>query len=275
MPDTPPNPSDRTRTLADGASIPRLGLGVWQVPNGPECENAVRWALESATATSTRPRPTATRRASGARCATAASRARRSSSRRSSIPAQRPGGRGGAEPAAARRRSGRPLHRALAAGGRPGRGRGWRRPSARGYARSIGVSNFSVRELEQVIGDRHDAARGRPGPVQPVRVPARRCSRRASSATWRSRPTARSGPAGTSRPGRRRDRRARRAHAGAGPPALVHPAPDDRAPEVDPSRADRGERADLRLRAVRRRHGRPRRPRPDRRHREARESRWW
>jgi diketogulonate reductase-like aldo/keto reductase len=26
--------------------MPELGLGVWQVPNGPECENAVRWALE-------------------------------------------------------------------------------------------------------------------------------------------------------------------------------------------------------------------------------------
>jgi 2,5-diketo-D-gluconate reductase A len=36
----------RTRVLADGNEIPLLGLGVWQVPNGPECENAVRWALE-------------------------------------------------------------------------------------------------------------------------------------------------------------------------------------------------------------------------------------
>lgn len=36
----------RTRDLADGASIPILGLGVWQVPNGPECVNAVRWGLE-------------------------------------------------------------------------------------------------------------------------------------------------------------------------------------------------------------------------------------
>jgi 2,5-diketo-D-gluconate reductase A len=26
--------------------MPLLGLGVWQVPNGPECVNAVRWALE-------------------------------------------------------------------------------------------------------------------------------------------------------------------------------------------------------------------------------------
>ena len=35
-----------TRVLADGNEIPLLGLGVWQVPNGPECEDAVRWALE-------------------------------------------------------------------------------------------------------------------------------------------------------------------------------------------------------------------------------------
>jgi diketogulonate reductase-like aldo/keto reductase len=36
----------RARVLADDNEIPLLGLGVWQVPNGPECENAVRWALE-------------------------------------------------------------------------------------------------------------------------------------------------------------------------------------------------------------------------------------
>ncbi len=36
----------RTRALADGNRMPMLGLGVWQVPNGPECVNAVRWALE-------------------------------------------------------------------------------------------------------------------------------------------------------------------------------------------------------------------------------------
>ena len=36
----------RARILADGNEIPLLGLGVWQVPNGPEVENAVRWALE-------------------------------------------------------------------------------------------------------------------------------------------------------------------------------------------------------------------------------------
>jgi diketogulonate reductase-like aldo/keto reductase len=36
----------RTRVLTDGNEMPVLGLGVWQVPDGPECENAVRWALE-------------------------------------------------------------------------------------------------------------------------------------------------------------------------------------------------------------------------------------
>jgi diketogulonate reductase-like aldo/keto reductase len=36
----------RARVLADGNEIPLLGLGVWQMRNGPETENAVRWALD-------------------------------------------------------------------------------------------------------------------------------------------------------------------------------------------------------------------------------------
>jgi diketogulonate reductase-like aldo/keto reductase len=32
--------------LADGNEIPLLALGVWQVPDGRECEDAVSWALE-------------------------------------------------------------------------------------------------------------------------------------------------------------------------------------------------------------------------------------
>ncbi|TCN41771.1 diketogulonate reductase-like aldo/keto reductase [Kribbella orskensis] len=35
-----------TRTLSNGAEIPLLGLGVWQVEDGPETERAVAWALE-------------------------------------------------------------------------------------------------------------------------------------------------------------------------------------------------------------------------------------
>ncbi len=41
------NTSDQNlRTLTDGSRLPLLGLGVWQVPNSPECVDAVRWALE-------------------------------------------------------------------------------------------------------------------------------------------------------------------------------------------------------------------------------------
>jgi diketogulonate reductase-like aldo/keto reductase len=36
----------RARMLADRNAIPLVGLGVWQVPNRAECVDAVRWALE-------------------------------------------------------------------------------------------------------------------------------------------------------------------------------------------------------------------------------------
>jgi methylglyoxal/glyoxal reductase len=35
------------RILADGSKLPLLGLGLWQVPDGPECVDAVRWALDA------------------------------------------------------------------------------------------------------------------------------------------------------------------------------------------------------------------------------------
>jgi 2,5-diketo-D-gluconate reductase A len=39
-------PDRRGRILADGTVMPLLGLGVWQVPDGPTCVHAVRAALE-------------------------------------------------------------------------------------------------------------------------------------------------------------------------------------------------------------------------------------
>ena len=36
----------RARILADGNRMPMLGLGIWQVPDGPASVNAVRWALD-------------------------------------------------------------------------------------------------------------------------------------------------------------------------------------------------------------------------------------
>jgi diketogulonate reductase-like aldo/keto reductase len=38
---------DQTRTLSDGTEMPLLGLGVWQVEDGSDCESCVRWALEA------------------------------------------------------------------------------------------------------------------------------------------------------------------------------------------------------------------------------------
>jgi diketogulonate reductase-like aldo/keto reductase len=40
------NNSQALRTLSNGAEVPLLGLGVWQVPDGPRCERAVAAALE-------------------------------------------------------------------------------------------------------------------------------------------------------------------------------------------------------------------------------------
>jgi 2,5-diketo-D-gluconate reductase A len=42
----PLTPDGRGRVLADGTAMPLLGLGVWQVPDGPACAHAVRAALE-------------------------------------------------------------------------------------------------------------------------------------------------------------------------------------------------------------------------------------
>src|SRR3979411_1786694 len=36
----------RARAIADGNQMPLLGLGVWQIPDGPTTVNAVRRALE-------------------------------------------------------------------------------------------------------------------------------------------------------------------------------------------------------------------------------------
>ncbi len=37
----------RARILSDGAHMPLLGLGVWEMRAGRECEDAVRWAVEA------------------------------------------------------------------------------------------------------------------------------------------------------------------------------------------------------------------------------------
>jgi diketogulonate reductase-like aldo/keto reductase len=143
----------RTRALADGNEIPLLGLGVWQVPNGPECVNAVRWALESGY------RHIDTAQAYGNEESVG------QGLRESGVPREDvfittkffPRHR---EPAAAAERSLRRLgvdqvdlyivH--WPQGGPTGAWPGMEQARERGYTRSIGVSNFDVTELEQVIG---------------------------------------------------------------------------------------------------------------------------
>jgi diketogulonate reductase-like aldo/keto reductase len=145
-------PGGATRELADGTEIPTLALGVWQVPNGPECENAVRWALELGY------RHIDTAQAYGNE--ESVGRALRDSG----VPRDQvfittkfyPGRR---DPAAEADQSLRRLgidQLDLYIVHWPQRGPTWAWPGMeearrRGHARSIGVSNFSVKELEQVM----------------------------------------------------------------------------------------------------------------------------
>jgi 2,5-diketo-D-gluconate reductase A len=141
-----------TRPLSDGNAIPLLGLGVWQVPEGPETENAVRWALEL-----------------GYRHIDTAQAYENEESvgraiRASGVPREeifittkfRPRSK---DPVARAEESLRRLgvdQLDLYIVHWPGGGPTWAWPGMeqareRGYARSIGVSNFSVKDLDEVL----------------------------------------------------------------------------------------------------------------------------
>lgn len=142
----------RAHVLADGHQIPMLGLGVWQVPSGPACVNAVRWALEL-----------------GYRHIDTAQAYENEESvgqalRASGVPRDEvfittkflPGGK---DPVATAEASLRRLgldHVDLYLVHWPGGGPTWAWPGMErarelGYSRSIGVSNFSASELDKVV----------------------------------------------------------------------------------------------------------------------------
>ena len=142
----------RTRGLADGNEIPLLGLGVWQVPNGSRTEDSVRWALELGY------RHVDTAQAYGNE--ESVGRALRAAD----VPREdvfittkfQPNRR---DPEAQAQRS---LERLgvdqvdlyiihWPAGGPTWAWPGMQRAQERGYARSIGVSNFSARELHELM----------------------------------------------------------------------------------------------------------------------------
>jgi 2,5-diketo-D-gluconate reductase A len=139
-------------TLADGNAIPVLGLGVWQVPNGRVCVDAVLWALELGY------RHVDTAQVYGNE-ESVGEALRRSGVPRDQVFITTKFDPRGEDPAVEVERS---LERLgvesvdLYLIHWPARGATWAWPGMerarqRGLARSIGVSNFSVAELEQVV----------------------------------------------------------------------------------------------------------------------------
>jgi len=142
----------RARSLADGSSMPLLGLGVWQIPDGPDCVNAVRWALELGY------RHIDTAQAYGNEESVGQALRESRIARDEVFVATkfRPSSRDPvAEAEASLRRLGLD-YVDLYIVHWPGGGPTWAWPGMerareRGYARSIGVSNFSVADLEQLL----------------------------------------------------------------------------------------------------------------------------
>ena len=142
----------RVRALADGNHIPVLGLGVWQVPNGPIAVNAVRWALDFGY------RHIDTAQVYGNE--ESVGRALRESGvPRNQVFITTKFNPSGKDPAAEAARS---LQRLgtdyvdlyLVHWPQGGATRAWPgmlRARELGYARSVGVSNFGLRELDQVL----------------------------------------------------------------------------------------------------------------------------
>jgi diketogulonate reductase-like aldo/keto reductase len=141
----------RARALADGRTIPLLGFGVWQVPDGRECEDAVRWALEAGY------RHIDTAQAYGNE-ASVGRAVRDSGLAREDVFITTKFYPKATDPEVEAQRS---LERLgvdfvdlyiihWPAGGATWAWDGMQRAHERGYARSIGVSNFSVAELEEL-----------------------------------------------------------------------------------------------------------------------------
>lgn len=142
----------RARVLADGNQIPMLGLGVWQVPDGPECVNAVRWALELGY------RHIDTAQAYGNESSVGQA-LRQSGLPRDQVFVTTKFYPGHADPAAEAQRSLTRLGLDYVdlyiihwpQGGPTWAWPGMERAKELGYTRSIGVSNFDVDELAQVV----------------------------------------------------------------------------------------------------------------------------
>lgn len=143
---------EQLKKLSDGNRIPRLGLGVWQIPNGPTCVNAVRWALELGY------RHIDTAQAYGNEQSVGRA-LRESGVPRNEVFITTKFWPGASDPVAEAEGSLRrlgvdyvDLYLVHWPQGGPTRAwRGMERARELGHARSVGVSNFDARELDQVI----------------------------------------------------------------------------------------------------------------------------
>jgi diketogulonate reductase-like aldo/keto reductase len=143
----------RARVLADGNEIPLLGFGVWQVPDGRECEEAVGFALEAGYRHIDTAQAYGNERSVGAAL------------RDSGVPRDEVfvttkfyPEREDAEEEAKRSLDRLGLEHVdlyiihWPAGGATWAWDGMQRARQNGFAQSIGVSNFSVAELEELAG---------------------------------------------------------------------------------------------------------------------------
>ena len=141
----------RARVLVDGTEIPLLGFGVWQVPAGRACEDAVRWALEAGY------RHIDTAQAYGNE-ASVGRALRDSGLSREDVFVTTKFHPGRKDPEAEVQRSVQRLGVGFVdlyiihwpQGGPTWAWDGMQRAHGRGYARSIGVSNFSVADLDEL-----------------------------------------------------------------------------------------------------------------------------
>ena len=162
-------PDGRGRILADGTVMPLLGLGVWQVPDGPTCVHAVRSALELGY------RHIDTAQAYGNESSVGQA-LRESGVARDEVfitTKFHPGRRDPLREAAYSIEQLEVDYVDLYLVHWPGGGATWAWPGmeaarARSYARAIGVSNFDPDELDQVLARATVAPVGRPGSLQPV-----------------------------------------------------------------------------------------------------------
>jgi 2,5-diketo-D-gluconate reductase A len=140
------------RVLADGNRMPLLGLGVWQIPNGQECVDAVRWALELGYRHIDTAQAYGNEESVGKGLRTSGLAREELFVTTKFFPSSR-------DPVAEADRSLRRLGLEYVdlyvvhwpEGGATWAWPGMERARERGYARSIGVSNFDVAELRQVL----------------------------------------------------------------------------------------------------------------------------